>query len=147
MRLSVCVFVCVCVTLFFQFFLCHKQFFIFKKQKVTKAHKSKILFVTKYLAEPLIRHPKKMKKWDHDRLFLPKYPVCPTFCDAYPVELVNKNLTEAQPGLYFCVHKTILLKEHFCLILVFDGKLHDDGRTDRHQTPHTHFRQTDGTEV
>ena len=74
---------------------------IFKKQKLTKAHKPKFLFVTKYLAEPLICHPKKMKKWDHDRLFLPKYPVCPIFGDAYPVELVNKNLTEAQPGFLF----------------------------------------------
>jgi hypothetical protein len=87
--------------------LCHEKLFILKKQKFTKAHKSKFLFVTKYLAEPLICHPKKMKKWDHDRLFLPKYPVCPTFCDAYPVELVNKNLTEAQPG--FTIYVTLSL--------------------------------------
>ena len=101
MRVSVCMCVCVCVTLFFQFFLCHEKMIIFNKQKTTNAPKTKFLFVTKYLAEPLICHPKKMKKWDHDRLFLPKYLVCPTFCDAYPVELVNKNLTEAQPGLTF----------------------------------------------
>jgi hypothetical protein len=75
-----------------------EQLIIFRKQKLTKAHKTKFLFVTKYLAEPLICHPKKMKKWDNDRLILPKYPVCPIFCNAYPVELVNKNLTEAQPG-------------------------------------------------
>ena len=44
-------FVCVLyvVTLFFQFFLCHEQLFIFNKQKSTDEPISKFLFMTIYL--------------------------------------------------------------------------------------------------
>ena len=93
-RLSVCVFVCMCVTLFFEFFLCHKQWLHFEETKNYKMWQK-----TCFVFDNIFGWRWWQIIWEiiwvqKIQIGKNKHP-----SQAYPVELVNKNLTEAQPGI------------------------------------------------